>query len=129
MKALNILIQKFIRTFRTSLTRLLLWSWGQEGQDVLLFINNIFRITQIWFLSICPFGSYFIICWFPAYLGNGNDMDSMQDRITTIKKGSITSDLAIYMPPSDLTYFTTFPPKPSSQVELPSKRATQRSTL
>ena len=54
MKALNILIQKiqkFIRTFRISLTRLLLWSWDQEDQDVLLFIDNIFRITQICFLS------------------------------------------------------------------------------
>jgi F0F1-type ATP synthase beta subunit len=59
-------------------------------------------------------------------LAVATDMGSMQDRITTTKKGSITSVLAIYMPPSDLSYFTTFPPQLSSQVEFPSKVATQR---
>ncbi|KAG9349507.1 hypothetical protein JZ751_027952 [Albula glossodonta] len=63
----------------------------QEGQDVLLFIDNIFRFTQA--------GS-------EASLRTptlATDMGTMQERITTTKKGSITSVQAIYVPADDLT--------------------------
>merc|ERR1712107_741375 len=64
----------------------------QEGQDVLLFIDNIFRFTQA--------GSEV-----SALLGRipSTDMGTMQERITTTKKGSITSVQAIYVPADDLT--------------------------
>ncbi|KAB0397299.1 hypothetical protein E2I00_005354 [Balaenoptera physalus] len=58
----------------------------QEGQDVLLFIDNIFRFTQA--------GSEPTLA---------TDMGTMQERITTTKKGSITSVQAIYVPADDLT--------------------------
>ncbi|CAG8796548.1 21371_t:CDS:2, partial [Gigaspora margarita] len=65
----------------------------EEGQDVLLFIDNIFRFTQA--------GSEV-----SALLGripSAVDMGAMQERITTTKKGSITSVQAVYVPADDLT--------------------------
>uniref|UniRef100_A0A8C5KNJ4 ATP synthase subunit beta n=1 Tax=Jaculus jaculus TaxID=51337 RepID=A0A8C5KNJ4_JACJA len=66
----------------------------QEGQDALLFIDNIFHFTQA--------GSEI-----PSAVGYqptlATDMGTMQERITTTKKGSITSVQAIYVPADDLT--------------------------
>merc|ERR1712128_346023 len=73
----------------------------QEGQDVLLFIDNIFRFTQA--------GSEVsdLLGRIPSAVGYqptlATDMGSMQERITTTKKGSITSVQAIYVPADDLT--------------------------
>uniref|UniRef100_A0A8C5VM73 ATP synthase subunit beta n=1 Tax=Microcebus murinus TaxID=30608 RepID=A0A8C5VM73_MICMU len=69
----------------------------QEGQDVLLFIDNIFRFTQVSAL----------LGRIPSAVGYqptlATDMGTMQERITTTKKGSITSVQAIYVPADDLT--------------------------
>merc|ERR1711917_7290 len=73
----------------------------QEGQDVLLFIDNIFRFTQA--------GSEVsaLLGLIPSAVGYqptlATDMGQMQERITTTKKGSITSVQAIYVPADDLT--------------------------
>merc|ERR1712165_666219 len=73
----------------------------QEGQDVLLFIDNIFRFTQA--------GSevFALLGRIPSAVGYqptlATDMGTMQERITTTKKGSITSVQAIYVPADDLT--------------------------
>merc|ERR1712223_210701 len=72
-----------------------------EGQDVLLFIDNIFRFTQA--------GSEVsaLLRRIPSAVGYqptlATDMGTMQERITTTKKGSITSVQAIYVPADDLT--------------------------
>ncbi|CAG8626646.1 11525_t:CDS:2, partial [Dentiscutata erythropus] len=80
---------------RVALTGLTLAEYfrDDEGQDVLLFIDNIFRFTQA--------GSEV-----SALLGripSAVDMGGMQERITTTKKGSITSVQAVYVPADDLT--------------------------
>merc|ERR1712060_404722 len=73
----------------------------QEGQDVLLFIDNIFRFTQA--------GSEVsaLIGRIPSAVGYqptlATDLASLQERITTTQKGSITSVQAIYVPADDLT--------------------------
>jgi ATP synthase F1 beta subunit len=73
-----------------------------EGQDVLLFIDNIFRFTQAGSEVSALLGRI------PSAVGYqptlATDMGSMQERITTTKKGSITSVQAIYVPADDLTY-------------------------
>merc|ERR1739836_199404 len=73
----------------------------QEGQDVLLFIDNIFRFTQAGSEVSALLGRI------PSAVGYqptlATDMGSMQERITTTKKGSITSVQAIYVPADDLT--------------------------
>merc|ERR1711892_496209 len=73
----------------------------QEGQDVLLFIDNIFRSTQAGSEVSALLGRI------PSAVGYqptlATDMGSMQERITTTKKGSITSVQAIYVPADDLT--------------------------
>merc|ERR1739844_237440 len=73
----------------------------QEGQDVLLFIDNIFRFTQAGSEVSSLLGRI------PSAVGYqptlATDMGSMQERITTTKKGSITSVQAIYVPADDLT--------------------------
>ncbi|EPZ31023.1 ATP synthase subunit beta, mitochondrial [Rozella allomycis CSF55] len=70
-----------------------------EGQDVLLFIDNIFRFTQAGSEVSALLGRI------PSAVGYqptlATDMGSMQERITTTKKGSITS--AVYVPADDLT--------------------------
>ncbi|RKP01836.1 hypothetical protein CXG81DRAFT_11462, partial [Caulochytrium protostelioides] len=73
----------------------------QEGQDVLLFVDNIFRFTQAGSEVSALLGRI------PSAVGYqptlATDMGVMQERITTTKKGSITSVQAIYVPADDLT--------------------------
>merc|ERR1712127_253957 len=73
----------------------------QEGQDVLLFIDNIFRFTQANSEVSALLGRI------PSAVGYqptlATDMVSMQERITSTLKGSITSVQAIYVPAYDLT--------------------------
>lgn len=72
-----------------------------QGQDVLLFIDNIFRYTQAGSEVSALLGRI------PSAVGYqptlATDMGAMQERITTTKKGSITSVQAIYVPADDLT--------------------------
>merc|ERR1719461_950873 len=74
---------------------------GGLGQDVLLFIDNIFRFTQAGSEVSALLGRI------PSAVGYqptlATDMGTMQERITTTKKGSITSVQAIYVPADDLT--------------------------
>jgi len=73
----------------------------EEGQDVLLFIDNIFRFTQA-----CSEVSA-LLGRIPSAVGYqptlATDLGQLQERITTTKKGSITSVQAIYVPADDLT--------------------------
>merc|ERR1719372_30764 len=73
----------------------------EEGQDVLLFIDNIFRFTQAGSEVSALLGRI------PSAVGYqptlATDMGTMQERITTTKKGSITSVQTIYVPADDLT--------------------------
>ncbi|MFL5140467.1 MAG: F0F1 ATP synthase subunit beta [Microvirga sp.] len=72
-----------------------------EGQDVLLFIDNIFRFTQAGSEVSALLGRI------PSAVGYqptlATDMGNLQERITTTTKGSITSVQAIYVPADDLT--------------------------
>ncbi|XP_005181797.2 ATP synthase subunit beta, mitochondrial [Musca domestica] len=72
-----------------------------EGQDVLLFIDNIFRFTQAGSEVSALLGRI------PSAVGYqptlGTDMGTMQERITSTKNGSITSVQAVYVPADDLT--------------------------
>merc|ERR1712076_117441 len=74
----------------------------EEGQDVLLFVDNIFRFTQAGSEVSALLGRI------PSAVGYqptlATDMGQMQERITTTKKGSITSVQAIFFPADDLTY-------------------------
>jgi len=73
----------------------------EEGQDVLLFVDNIFRFTQA-----CSEVSA-LLGRIPSAVGYqptlATDLGALQERITTTKKGSITSVQAIYVPADDLT--------------------------
>ncbi|MBQ8529533.1 MAG: F0F1 ATP synthase subunit beta, partial [Clostridia bacterium] len=72
-----------------------------EGQDVLLFIDNIYRFTQA--------GSEVsaLLVRMPSAVGYqptlATEMGALQERITSTKKGSITSVQAVYVPADDLT--------------------------
>lgn len=72
-----------------------------QGQDVLIFIDNIFRYTLAGSEVSALLGRM------PSAVGYqpnlGTDMGQLQERITTTKKGSITSMQAIYVPADDLT--------------------------
>ena len=72
-----------------------------EGQDVLLFIDNIFRFTQAGSEVSALLGRM------PSAVGYqptlGTEMGELQERITSTSKGSITSVQAIYVPADDLT--------------------------
>ena len=72
-----------------------------EGQDVLLFIDNIFRFTQAGSEVSALLGRM------PSAVGYqptlANEMGALQERITSTKKGSITSVQAVYVPADDLT--------------------------
>ena len=72
-----------------------------RGQDVLLFIDNIFRFTQAGSEVSALLGRM------PSAVGYqptlGTEMGALQERITSTKKGSITSVQAIYVPADDLT--------------------------
>ncbi len=72
-----------------------------EGQDVLFFVDNIFRFTQAGSEVSALLGRI------PSAVGYqptlSTDMGALQERITSTKKGSITSVQAIYVPADDLT--------------------------
>lgn len=72
-----------------------------EGQDVLLFIDNIFRFTQAGSEVSALLGRM------PSAVGYqptlASEMGALQERITSTKKGSITSVQAVYVPADDLT--------------------------
>jgi F-type H+-transporting ATPase subunit beta len=88
---------------RVGLTGLTLAEYfrDEEGQDVLLFIDNIFRFTQAGSEVSALLGRI------PSAVGYqptlATDMGALQERITSTKKGSITSVQAIYVPADDLT--------------------------
>ena len=73
----------------------------EEGQDVLLFVDNIFRFTQAGSEVSALLGRI------PSAVGYqptlATDMGALQERITTTNKGSITSVQAVYVPADDLT--------------------------
>jgi F-type H+-transporting ATPase subunit beta len=73
----------------------------EEGQDVLFFVDNIFRFTQAGSEVSALLGRI------PSAVGYqptlATDMGMLQERITSTKKGSITSVQAIYVPADDLT--------------------------
>ena len=73
----------------------------KEGQDVLLFIDNIFRFTQAGSEVSAMLGRM------PSAVGYqptlATEMGALQERITSTKKGSITSVQAVYVPADDLT--------------------------
>ncbi|MBI5838237.1 MAG: F0F1 ATP synthase subunit beta [Candidatus Eisenbacteria bacterium] len=73
----------------------------EEGRDVLLFIDNIFRFTQAGSEVSALLGRM------PSAVGYqptlGTEMGQLQERITSTRKGSITSVQAIYVPADDLT--------------------------
>jgi|TARA_R110002072_G_scaffold19040_10_gene70563 F-type H+-transporting ATPase subunit beta len=88
---------------RVALTGLTLAEYfrDEEGQDVLFFVDNIFRFTQAGSEVSALLGRI------PSAVGYqptlATDMGALQERITTTKKGSITSVQAIYVPADDLT--------------------------
>jgi len=87
---------------RVSLTALTAAEYFRDqGQDVLIFIDNIFRYTLAGSEVSALLGRM------PSAVGYqpnlGTDMGALQERITTTKKGSITSMQAIYVPADDLT--------------------------
>src|SRR6266536_876616 len=73
----------------------------EEGRDVLLFVDNIFRFTQAGSEVSALLGRI------PSAVGYqptlSTEMGALQERITSTKKGSITSVQAIYVPADDLT--------------------------
>ena len=73
----------------------------EEGQDVLFFVDNIFRFTQAGAEVSALLGRI------PSAVGYqptlATDMGALQERITSTKKGSITSVQAVYVPADDLT--------------------------
>ncbi|MFT5170745.1 MAG: F-type H+-transporting ATPase subunit beta [Candidatus Marinamargulisbacteria bacterium] len=89
--------------FRVALTGLTQAEYfrDEEGKDVLLFIDNIFRFVQAGAEVSALLGRM------PSAVGYqptlGTDVGELQDRITSTKKGSITSVQAIYVPADDLT--------------------------
>ncbi|MEO1205128.1 MAG: F0F1 ATP synthase subunit beta [Pseudomonadota bacterium] len=76
-------------------------SFRDKGQDVLFFVDNIFRFTQAGSEVSALLGRI------PSAVGYqptlGTDMGQMQERITSTNKGSITSVQAVYVPADDLT--------------------------
>ena len=88
---------------RVALTGLTLAEYfrDEEGQDVLFFVDNIFRFTQAGSEVSALLGRI------PSAVGYqptlATDMGTLQERITTTNKGSITSVQAIYVPADDLT--------------------------
>ena len=88
---------------RVALTGLTLAEYfrDEEGQDVLFFVDNIFRFTQAGSEVSALLGRI------PSAVGYqptlGTDLGALQERITTTTKGSITSVQAIYVPADDLT--------------------------
>ena len=89
--------------FRVGLTGLTQAEYfrDEEGKDVLLFVDNIFRFVQAGAEVSALLGRM------PSAVGYqptlGTDVGELQDRITSTKKGSITSVQAVYVPADDLT--------------------------
>ena len=89
--------------FRVGLTGLTMSEYfrDEQGQDVLLFIDNIFRFTQAGSEVSALLGRM------PSAVGYqptlATEMGQLQERITSTRKGSITSVQAIYVPADDLT--------------------------
>ena len=89
---------------RVALTGLTLAEYfrDQEGQDVLFFVDNIFRFTQAGSEVSALLGRI------PSAVGYqptlATDMGNLQERITTTNKGSITSVQAIYVPADAVSY-------------------------
>tara|TARA_Y100001970_G_scaffold294270_1_gene449546 strand:- start:20661 stop:22073 length:1413 start_codon:yes stop_codon:yes gene_type:complete len=89
--------------FRVGLTGLTQAEYfrDQEGKDVLLFVDNIFRFVQAGAEVSALLGRM------PSAVGYqptlGTDLGELQDRITSTTKGSITSVQAVYVPADDLT--------------------------
>ena len=73
----------------------------ERNQDVLLFIDNIFRFTQAGSEVSALLGRMPSAVGYPPTLAT--DMGALQERITSTKKGSITSVQAVYVPADDLT--------------------------
>ena len=92
-----------VARFRVGLTGLTMAEYfrDEEGQDVLLFIDNIFRYIQSGSEVSALLGRM------PAAVGYqptlATEVGILQERITSTKKGSITSVQAIYVPADDLT--------------------------
>jgi F-type H+-transporting ATPase subunit beta len=88
-----------LRVGLTSLT--IAESFRDQGQDVLLFIDNIFRFTQAGAEVSALLGRL------PSAVGYqpnlASEMGALQERITSTKKGSVTSVQAVYVPADDLT--------------------------
>ncbi|HEY0074246.1 MAG TPA: F0F1 ATP synthase subunit beta [Abditibacteriaceae bacterium] len=88
---------------RVALTALTMAEYfrDEEGQDVLLFLDNIFRFTQAGSEVSALLGRM------PSAVGYqptlANEMAQLQERITTTKKGAITSVQAVYVPADDIT--------------------------
>lgn len=88
---------------RVALTALTMAEYfrDEKGQDVLLFLDNIFRFTQAGSEVSALLGRM------PSAVGYqptlANEMAALQERITTTKKGSITSVQAVYVPADDIT--------------------------
>ncbi len=88
---------------RVALTALTMAEYfrDEEGQDVLLFVDNIFRFTQAGSEVSALLGRM------PSAVGYqptlGTDLGALQERITSTTKGSITSVQAVYVPADDLT--------------------------
>ena len=89
----------------------------QEGKDVLLFVDNIFRFTQAGAEVSALLGRI------PSAVGYqptlATEMGNLQERITSTNKGSITSVQAIYVPADDMT-----DPAPATSTPRPCCRAT-----
>ena len=89
--------------FRVALTALTMAEYfrDEEGQDVLLFIDNIFRFLQAGSEVSALLGRI------PSAVGYqptlGTDMGELEERITSTQKGSVTSVQAIYVPADDYT--------------------------
>ena len=88
---------------RVALTGLTLAEYfrDEEGQDVLLFVDNIFRFTQAGSEVSALLGRIPTAVGYQPTLST--DMGALQERITSTNKGSITSVQAIYVPADDLT--------------------------
>ena len=73
-----------------------------EGRDVLMFIDNIYRYTLGGHRGFRPAGTHAVCGRLPAHPGRGNE-GALQERITSTSSGSITSIQAVYVPADDLT--------------------------
>jgi len=88
---------------RVALTGLTMAEYFRDvaGQDVLLFIDNIFRFTQAGSEVSALLGRTPSVVGYQPTLAN--EMGALQERITSTRKGSITSVQAVYVPADDLT--------------------------